>query len=64
MPSLGRPGLPRFLALAVSGLAGLVCGLGFWFLLPAAHEGRELALALAAQAAAAESTGDRSLKAL
>lgn len=64
MPSLGRPGLPRFLALAVSGLAGLVCGLGFWFLLPAAHEGRELALALAAQAAAVESTGDRSLKAL
>ena len=63
MPSLGQSGAPRFLALAVASLAGLVCSLGFWFFLPDPREGRELALALAAQAASSVPAADRSLTA-
>ncbi len=63
MPSLGRPGLPRYLAFALASLVGLVCGLGFWFSLPDPREGRELALALAAQAAPSVPAADTSLTA-
>ncbi|MFZ9314505.1 MAG: FtsW/RodA/SpoVE family cell cycle protein [Burkholderiaceae bacterium] len=60
MPSRGRRGLPRLLALAMATLAGLVSGLGFWLSLPDPREGRELALALAAQSAARATMPDRS----
>ena len=63
MPSLGRRGLPTFLALVFAILGGLFSGLGFWFSLPDAREGRELALALAAQAAPSPTATDRSLAA-
>ena len=63
MPSLDQPGLRRLLAFALASLAGLFCGLGFWFLLPDPREGRELALALAAQAASSVPAAERSLMA-
>jgi cell division protein FtsW (lipid II flippase) len=52
MPSLGKRGVSAWLALWIAGICGLLCGLGFWFFLPDARDGRELALALAAQSAA------------